>query len=125
MAEPSDLNAILPNLDLVRMTVGEKIELIGLLWDNIPEADIPTPELHIRVIEERVAEYHANPDEGWSWEEVKAEWSRESVGAVWTGSRESVVELSPELSGLCSRQKLNLIERIEDTFETKPPTVGR
>jgi putative addiction module component (TIGR02574 family) len=59
--------------DLARLTTVEKMALIDLLWQSIPESEIPIPEYHRRLIAERIAEFEADPDEGQDWEEVKAE----------------------------------------------------
>jgi putative addiction module component (TIGR02574 family) len=48
-----------------------------LLWESIPEDQVPVPEFHRRLIAERMAEFEADPDEGESWEDVKAELERE------------------------------------------------
>jgi putative addiction module component (TIGR02574 family) len=58
--------------ELGRLTAVDKLTLIGQLWDSIPEAEIPVPEFHQRIIDERLAEIDANPGEGWSLEELKA-----------------------------------------------------
>jgi putative addiction module component (TIGR02574 family) len=63
--------------DLARLTANEKIELIDLLWKSIPEEEMPLPEYHRRLIAERIAEFEADPDEGQTWEEVKAELERD------------------------------------------------
>jgi len=63
--------------DLARLSASEKIELIELLWDSIPEDQVPVPEFHRRLIAERMAEFEADPEEGESWEDVKAEFERD------------------------------------------------
>lgn len=63
--------------ELARMSSAEKLDLIGLLWRSIPEEEVPIPEYHRQVIAERLAEFEADPDEGQSWEEVKAELERD------------------------------------------------
>lgn len=62
--------------DLAKLTAVEKIELIDLLWKSIPEAEIPIPEYHRRLIANRIAEFETDPDEGETWEEVKADLER-------------------------------------------------
>jgi putative addiction module component (TIGR02574 family) len=63
--------------DLARLTSIEKIELINLLWKSIPQEEMPIPEHERRLIAARIAEFEADPDEGQSWEEVKAELENE------------------------------------------------
>lgn len=64
--------------ELGGLSVSDKMDLIGLLWNSIPEDEVPISEFHLRVIEERLAARAANPGEGQSWEEVKAELELES-----------------------------------------------
>ena len=63
--------------DLARLSANEKIELIDLLWKSIPEEEMPLPEYHRLLIAQRIAEFEADPDEGQTWEEVKAELERD------------------------------------------------
>jgi len=51
----------------------EKLEYVQLLWERIaaqPE-DLPVPEWHRKVLEERLKDYHSASDAGRSWQEVK------------------------------------------------------
>jgi len=61
-----------------QLSVEEKLDLIALLWDSLPEDHLPMPEWQLTLLEERLAEFEADPDEGQSWEEVKAELEQES-----------------------------------------------
>jgi putative addiction module component (TIGR02574 family) len=61
-----------------QLSVEEKLDLIALLWDSLPEDQLPMPEWQLKLLEERLAEFEADPDEGQSWEEVKAELEQES-----------------------------------------------
>ena len=54
------------------LSIEEKLDYVQSLWDRItarPE-EIPVPDWHRQVLEERLAAYRANPNEGRSWEEV-------------------------------------------------------
>jgi putative addiction module component (TIGR02574 family) len=56
-----------------RLTASERLELIGLIWDSVPEGEMgPPPEWHLRELERRRAAAEANPGEGTAWEVVKA-----------------------------------------------------
>ena len=57
------------------MSVEEKIDYVQALWDRIAanESQVSVPEWHREVLDERLAEYRANPAEGRSWEEVEAD----------------------------------------------------
>lgn len=56
-----------------RMTSAEKLELVRLLLQSIPEEELPLTPAQQADLEMRIAEDKADPDEGQSWEEVKAE----------------------------------------------------
>jgi putative addiction module component (TIGR02574 family) len=58
------------------LSIDERLELIALLWDSIPET--PIPEWHLRELERRRAAAEANPEAGIPWEEVKARLTRPS-----------------------------------------------
>ena len=56
------------------LSVADKLQLVGELWDEIilqPE-NLPIPEWHVRELERDSAAYRTEPGEGRSWEEVKA-----------------------------------------------------
>ncbi len=57
------------------MSVEDKIDYVQELWDRIAanESAVSVPEWHREVLEERLADVRANPDEGRSWEEVEAD----------------------------------------------------
>jgi putative addiction module component (TIGR02574 family) len=56
-----------------RLSIPERLELIGLIWDSIPEENVgPPPEWHLQELERRLAAAEANPGAGTPWEVVKA-----------------------------------------------------
>ena len=61
------------------LSADEKVRYVQDLWDHIAAdpASVPVPNWHRRIIEERLAEYRANPDEGEPWEQVRDELLRE------------------------------------------------
>jgi len=60
-------------LDIDCLTVEQKLDLIGRLWDSIPaEAMPPLTEAQLRELDRRIAKADANPHLGRPWEEVKA-----------------------------------------------------
>lgn len=62
----------LENLGISQLSIPERIELIGLLWDSVDaETSIPVPEWHIRELEKRRAAAETNPEAGVSWNEMK------------------------------------------------------
>jgi len=55
------------------LSVDEQIDYLQSLWDRIaatPE-QVPVPDWHREVIEERVKDYGANPKAGESWDVVR------------------------------------------------------
>ena len=61
------------------LSADEKIRYIQDLWDYIAAdtAKVPVPDWHRRVLDERLAEYHAAPHEGEPWSEVRDRLLRE------------------------------------------------
>ena len=55
------------------LTVQQRLELIGELWDSIPDSidDLPIPEWHRQELEKRLAAADANPEAAIPWEEVR------------------------------------------------------
>lgn len=51
----------------------EKLDLIGQLWDSLPEspAALPTLDWHRQELEHRLAEADATPQAAIPWEEVE------------------------------------------------------
>ena len=63
----------LPDLDLEQLTVAQKLELIGQLWDSIPDTveELPVPEWHREELERRLQSADAAPELGIPWEQVR------------------------------------------------------
>jgi putative addiction module component (TIGR02574 family) len=60
-------------LDLLNLplTVDQRLDLITLLWDSIPDDALPVPEWHRQELERRLATADSNPAAAIPWEEVK------------------------------------------------------
>jgi len=61
--------------DILELPLQERIHLVELIWDSVaaaPEALSASPEL-ITELEKRLAEFEANPDAGYTWDEVKSQ----------------------------------------------------
>jgi len=59
--------------DIAEMPVQQRIQLVEDIWDSIaeiPEA-VEIPAWHKQELEKRLEAYHANPNEGSPWSEVK------------------------------------------------------
>jgi putative addiction module component (TIGR02574 family) len=57
------------------LSVEEKVDYVQSLWDRIavrPE-DVPVPDWHLQVIEERLAAHEADPAAARPWDEVREE----------------------------------------------------
>lgn len=67
---------------LLRMplTIEQRLELIGELWDSLPDSvdELPVPEWHKAELDRRLAAADASPDAGISWEDVKERLSGKS-----------------------------------------------
>jgi putative addiction module component (TIGR02574 family) len=61
-------------IDFSHLTPAERLALIGALWDSL-EPPPESPEL-LAELERRSAEAAADPTEGRTWEEVKADLAR-------------------------------------------------
>jgi putative addiction module component (TIGR02574 family) len=61
-------------LDIQQLTVPQRLDLISLLWDSIPDSPdaLPMPEWHREELERRLAEADASPESAIPWEEVQA-----------------------------------------------------
>lgn len=57
------------------LAIGEKLELLGQLWDQIaqqPES-IPLSDHHRRLLDERLRQHGESPGDVCDWKDVKAE----------------------------------------------------
>jgi putative addiction module component (TIGR02574 family) len=60
-------------------SIADQIDYVQSLWDRIaakPE-EVPVPEWHREIINERLAAYRANQDQSKEWEEVEREIAAE------------------------------------------------
>ena len=57
------------------LEIGEQVDYVQALWDRIAAKDdrVPVPDWHREVLDERLADFEANPDDGRPWEDVKAD----------------------------------------------------
>ena len=72
----------LPDIDLEKYTVGQRLQLIELIWQSIPEEEFVVPDSHKELIRQRIAQRDANPGGDQSWEEFKRELQAEGRGDV-------------------------------------------
>jgi putative addiction module component (TIGR02574 family) len=65
------------SFDFRQLSVPDRIELIGQIWDSI-EAEqpvVPLSEAQRAEIRRRLDDREKNPDDWVSWEEIKAEYA--------------------------------------------------
>ena len=63
----------LTETDIQGMTVSQRLDLIGQLWDSIPDSEeVPMPEWHRKELERRLADAGSSPERALPWEQVKA-----------------------------------------------------
>jgi putative addiction module component (TIGR02574 family) len=55
------------------LSADERLDYVQRLWDEIAAdaEQVPVPEWHYQVLEERLDAYLADPDEGQEWPEVR------------------------------------------------------
>jgi putative addiction module component (TIGR02574 family) len=60
------------------LSIEEKLDYVQSLWDRIAARpdEIPVPDWHRQILNERLADYEASPDAGRSWDEVQEELLR-------------------------------------------------
>lgn len=68
------MTATLKALGIDRLSVNERLALLGDLWDSIAaEPDqVPVTDAQKQDLDRRIAAIDANPTTGSTWEEVKA-----------------------------------------------------
>ena len=60
--------------NILELPVQERIRLVEIIWDSVaavPEAVEVSPSLKAE-LEARLAEFKANPEAGYSWDQVKS-----------------------------------------------------
>jgi len=59
--------------EIAEIPIQQRIQLVEDIWDSIaemPEA-VEIPEWHKQELEKRLEAYHANPNEGSPWQDVR------------------------------------------------------
>jgi putative addiction module component (TIGR02574 family) len=67
------MSDVASNFDFHGLTSPEKLELIGALWDSIPDSvdHLTLPESHRDELERRLAEADADPDASIPWQQLR------------------------------------------------------
>ncbi|HEX9443212.1 MAG TPA: addiction module protein [Candidatus Binatia bacterium] len=65
------------------LSIEDKIEYVQSLWDRIAASpkDIPVPEWHSRILDERLESHRDKPAEGKVWEQIQKEIRRKLSGS--------------------------------------------
>ena len=58
--------------EALKLSPSERLQLIEALWDTLPEEDIPVTAEERALLDARLADLEANPDDQSPWSEVKA-----------------------------------------------------
>ena len=60
--------------ELKKLSNPEKLLLINELWDSLSlqEDALPVAESHKKILDERLRDHEANPEQGSTWREVKS-----------------------------------------------------
>lgn len=68
------MSQTLKQLGIDRLSVPDRLDLIGRIWDSIDavEGPVPIPDWHWHELEQRRAAADADPEAGVPWEVVKA-----------------------------------------------------
>lgn len=69
------MNHSLESLGITLLSVDERLELIGAIWDSIANSD-PHPQLpdwHQDTLDERLVRADQNPEASIRWEDLKTE----------------------------------------------------
>ncbi len=73
------MQVTLEQFGIQHLSPPERIELIGLIWDSIPEqSDTQPPEWHLRELDRRISAADKSPELGVPWESVRAKLLGES-----------------------------------------------
>ena len=60
--------------EIEAMSIDDRAKLAEMLWDSMPEERIvEIPEWQAKILEERLADFLANPQDLIPWEKVKAD----------------------------------------------------
>lgn len=58
--------------ELYNLPVEEKLELVGVLWDQIDDELMPVTKEEIAFAKERLELHNQNPSAGMTWEQLKS-----------------------------------------------------
>jgi putative addiction module component (TIGR02574 family) len=62
--------------EIDRLSPGERLDLIGDLWDSLDDAEVPVGGTQRAELERRLADFDHDRTQSLTWEQLKAELSR-------------------------------------------------
>jgi putative addiction module component (TIGR02574 family) len=62
--------------EIGRLSVDERLELIGQIWDSLEHESLPLSPAQQHELDRRLAAFDQDRAEGLSWEQVRAELER-------------------------------------------------
>jgi putative addiction module component (TIGR02574 family) len=68
--------ALLTESQVAKLSVEERMRLIELIWRSFAPDDLPVPDWHREVIEQRLQRIQDDPRPGTPWSEVRDELRR-------------------------------------------------
>jgi putative addiction module component (TIGR02574 family) len=57
--------------EALKLTPRDRLQLIGALWDTLSQEDIPVTPEERALLDSRLADFEAHPDDQSPWPEVK------------------------------------------------------
>lgn len=64
----------------VSLSEADRLELIGVLWDSLSHHDLPVTEGEQALLDERLAQADAHPEDESPWSEVKTRLEQKLSG---------------------------------------------
>jgi len=58
-------------LDFSHLSPAERLQLVEDIWDSLEDDQVPVPDWHREILDQRLKAYRENPEAGASWEEVR------------------------------------------------------
>jgi putative addiction module component (TIGR02574 family) len=62
--------------ELARLSPGERLALIGQLWDSLSDNDVPLPEAQQAELARRLSSLDQDRTQAVTWEQLRAELAR-------------------------------------------------
>ncbi len=70
----------MPAIDIESLTPSERLELIGRLWDSLPDSEVPVSDHERQVLDGRLDRIERDGPAGTPWADIEARWRSERTG---------------------------------------------